>query len=121
MRRHIALLAGLLFGILGLRAVTVPAQATPVGSAITLEMLVHQPAAQKVAYGYCVRWHRRCRYRWAWGPRYRRCMALHGCWFRPGYWRGRRYGCAYWVRQCRINWGGRPADVAGCLRYHGCY
>ncbi|ADP71427.1 hypothetical protein Rvan_2202 [Rhodomicrobium vannielii ATCC 17100] len=34
---------------------------------------------QTVQYGRCRAWIRECRARWGFGPRFRRCMAIHGC------------------------------------------
>ncbi|MDX2265587.1 MAG: hypothetical protein NW215_11535 [Hyphomicrobiales bacterium] len=40
-----------------------------------------QPRARSLVQpvGYCASWFRECRYRWGYGWRFRRCMAIRGC------------------------------------------
>jgi len=74
---------------------------------------------EKAQYGRRYRrWRNRCRRRWGYGPRYRRCMRRHGFYGRGRY--NRRYRhCRRWRHRCRRRWGGGPR-YRRCMRNHGC-
>lgn len=38
-----------------------------------------QSLVTPAGYPYCAAWYRECRYRWSYGWRFRRCLAIRGC------------------------------------------
>ncbi len=77
MKRFLALAAV----ITPLAFCALPSQAVPQNPAPTISANAETGLLTQVQWGRCGFWRRECAVRWpAFGPRFRRCLAIHGCW-----------------------------------------